>query len=412
MGPLLADRPASVQDALRPQSVPHSDVAPGGFACQGDSNGLISAYRASSTIQAEQPRPPERPNCHHGHARPGNINEILLRTLRSGFVIVEPRHPYGFGCRMFLCQMSQSGMKSAYVKSDRQPVSPASQATWPENCAAWSILRGGTLKNSLRTSLPAIAAALLLTGIGPSAPAPPRTETLYPQVLRTYPHDRQAFTQGLELVGSRLYESTGGTGTSDIRFGPLSGPATLKQPLDNSLFGEGITRTGAMLWQLTWKDGIAIQRSAATLTEQRRVTYSSEGWGVCHQPHRRRLLMSDGTSGLQIRDPSTFALLGTIDVLSEGSAVRGLNELECVGDDVYANVWPTDSIVRIDSRTGYATAHIDASSLLTPQERRDAQVLNGIAYRPETGTFLLTGKHWPKIFEVTFAPPGQAPRGR
>ncbi|WP_412075590.1 glutaminyl-peptide cyclotransferase [Streptomyces xanthophaeus] len=291
------------------------------------------------------------------------------------------------------------------MKSDRHWF-PGLTSDHSGELRAFSILRGGTLKISLRTSLPATVAALLLTGTGPSASAPPpRAEKLYPQVLQTYPHDRQAFTQGLEMAGSRLYESTGGIGTSDIRFGPLSGPATLKQPLESRLFGEGITRTGATLWQLTWRDGIAIQRSAATLKEQRRVTYSSEGWGICHQPHRRRLLMSDGTSGLQVRDPSTFALLDTMEVLSEGRTVRGLNELECVGDDVYANVWPTDSIVRIDSRTGHATAHIDASSLLTPQERRDAQLLNGIAYRPETGTFLLTGKYWPKIFEVTFARP-------
>ncbi|ALO13471.1 glutamine cyclotransferase [Streptomyces venezuelae] len=223
----------------------------------------------------------------------------------------------------------------------------------------------------------------------------------------TLPHDPRAFTQGLEFRGATLYESTGLIGQSSLRAGPPGKPPTRYVELPAPLFGEGITLTGAKLWQLTWRNGIAIERNPTTLAERRRVGYQGEGWGLCHQRHagRERLVMSDGTDRLTFRDPDTFTATGGINVRQNGERVTRLNELECTSDGfVYANVYPTDTILRIDPHTGTVTANIDASGLLTAPERRRAKQLNGIAAVPGTGTFLITGKLWPHMFEVTFVP--------
>ncbi|WP_311137511.1 glutaminyl-peptide cyclotransferase [Streptomyces sp. I6] len=212
------------------------------------------------------------------------------------------------------------------------------------------------------------------------------------------------------MAHGTLYEGTGIAGRSTISSGPPGAPPTRRARLPAQLFGEGITVTGATLWQLTWRDGIAIERDARTLAELRRVPYDREGWGICHQPHRGRLVTSDGSSRLDFRDPATLRRRGSVVVTLDGRPVDRLNELECVGDVVYANIWATDRIVRIDAGTGRVTGEITAPGLLSAAERRRADVLNGIAAVPGTGQFLLTGKWWPKMFRVRFvsAPhPGQ-----
>jgi glutamine cyclotransferase len=166
------------------------------------------------------------------------------------------------------------------------------------------------------------------------------------------------------------------------------------------MFGEGITVVGDKLWQLTYKDGIAIQRDKNTLAEVKRATYEGEGWGLCHDGSR--LVMSNGTDQLTFRDPDTFAQLGTVTVRATGDPVAMINELECTPDGIYANVWQTDTIIRIDPESGNVTASVDLADLLTPEERANADVLNGIAAVPGTGEFLVTGKNWPKIFRVKF----------
>jgi glutamine cyclotransferase len=249
--------------------------------------------------------------------------------------------------------------------------------------------------------------AALLGGCAASpapAEAPTEVEQLRVRVLESMPHDPAAFTQGLELSGGTLYEGTGLVGRSSVRAGPPGRPPTTTVTLPEPLFGEGITLVGQTLWQLTWRNGIAIQRDAATLTEQRRTEYSGEGWGLCHQPERGRLVMSDGSSRLTFRDPRSFAELGSVVVAAGGREYSRLNELECVGDEVYANIWQTDTIVRIDPRSGAVTAEIDASGLLDPAEREQADVLNGIAAYEGGNEFLLTGKLWPKMFRVNFVP--------
>lgn len=163
---------------------------------------------------------------------------------------------------------------------------------------------------------------------------------------------------------------------------------------------------GDRIWQLTWLEGTAIEWDRQQLTERSRVSYSGEGWGICYDQPRQRLVMSDGSATLTFRDPDTFEPTGSITVTRGGSSQRMLNELECVGDHVYANVWQTDEIVRIDLATGRVDAVVDASGLLPDHQRRAADVLNGIAAVPGTDTFLITGKLWPSAFTVKFVPAG------
>lgn len=228
--------------------------------------------------------------------------------------------------------------------------------------------------------------------------APPAPEKLKVRVVSTLPHDPAAFTQGLEFSGETLYEGTGLVGKSSMRAGPPGAAPSVRQDLPG-LFGEGITVLGPTAWQITWKDGVAIERDAKTLAELRRVTYTGEGWGLCHREDTGQLVMSDGSSKLTFRDPVTFAPTGTVEVGRDQ-----LNELECVGTSVYANVWQTDRILRIDAATGRVTGEIDASGLLDAAERGSADVLNGIAAVPGTDEFVLTGKLWPRMFRVKFVP--------
>lgn len=234
-------------------------------------------------------------------------------------------------------------------------------------------------------------------------------ERLRVEVVETLPHDPDAFTQGLEMAHGRLYESTGVSGRSAIGSGPPGAPPSRHERLAAPLFGEGMTVMGPTLWQLTWRDGVAIERDARTLTELRRVPYDGEGWGACHQSRHDRLVTSDGSSRLVFRDPGTLRRTGSVVVTLDGRRVDRLNELECVGDLVYANVWPTDRIVRIDAGSGRVTGEIAASGLIGAAERRRTDVLNGIAAIPETDQFLLTGKWWPKMFRVRFVPVSPAP---
>ncbi|MEV6910604.1 glutaminyl-peptide cyclotransferase [Amycolatopsis sp. NPDC051071] len=252
------------------------------------------------------------------------------------------------------------------------------------------------MRTLMTTSL--LLAALLGGCAAPpvSDAAPPSPAKLKVRVLSTLPHDPDAFTQGLEFAGETLYEGTGLVGKSSLRAGPAGATPTVRAELPG-LFGEGITVLGPTVWQITWQDGVAIERDAKTLAERGRVGYTGEGWGLCHREGTGQLVMSDGSSKLTFRDPVSFAPTGSVEVGRDR-----LNELECVGDSVYANVWQTDKILRIDAASGRVTGEIDASGLLTPEERRSTDVLNGIAAVPGTDEFLVTGKLWPKMFRVKF----------
>jgi glutamine cyclotransferase len=233
-------------------------------------------------------------------------------------------------------------------------------------------------------------------------PAARRVERLRVKVLQVLPHDPKAFTEGLEMADGTLYESTGLSGGSAVRAGPPGKPPTRRAALPAPLFGEGIALLGPTLWQLTWRDRIAIERDTRTLAELRRVPYPDDGWGACFQRARHRLVTSDGSARLTFRDPGTLAKTGGVAVTEGGRPVTNLNELECVGAAVYANVLFTEHILRIDPATGAVKATIDASGLLRGDELVPGSTLNGIAAVPGTDQFLITGKFWPKMFRVVF----------
>jgi glutaminyl-peptide cyclotransferase len=227
-----------------------------------------------------------------------------------------------------------------------------------------------------------------------------RAQTARPQVVASFPHDREAYTQGLLLHQGRFYESTGLVGRSTLRrVIPNTGEVEWRFTLAGNLFGEGLALVNDRFIQLTWQNNVAMIFDL-DFNRQGTFDYQGEGWGLCYDG--TRLVMSDGSSKLFFRNPQTFALLGEVSVTRGGSAVTRLNELECVGKLVYANVYQTDTIVRIDPANGQVLTTIDASGLLTPAEAAGVDVLNGIAFDDRTQHFFLTGKLWPKLFEVRF----------
>jgi len=198
-----------------------------------------------------------------------------------------------------------------------------------------------------------------------------------------------------------LYESAGLYGVSTLReVDPATGAVTRRIALDKKYFGEGLALVGDRLIQLTWREHTALVYRASDFSLLTQFSYDSEGWGLCDDG--ARIVMSDGTDTLYFRSRTTFAVTGTVHVTDNGKPLTQINELECVGGAVYANVWQTDTIVRIDPSTGAVAAEIDASGLLSADEARVADVLNGIAYDATSGTFLITGKNWPALFEVRF----------
>ena len=238
----------------------------------------------------------------------------------------------------------------------------------------------------------------------PSTTAPPLViQQLRVEVLERRPHDRSSFTEGLVIAEGKLYEGSGLRGESTLReVDARTGAVTRSISIDNKYFGEGIAVVDDRVIFLTWQEHTALVFRLSDFKQLTTFSYDTEGWGLCDDGSR--LVMSDGTNQLYFRDRSTFAVLGKVSVTMDGTPIDQLNELECVDGQVYANVWQTDTIVRIDPASGKVTAEIDASGLLTADEKRGTDVLNGIAYNPASKTFLLTGKYWPAMFEVRFVP--------
>lgn len=230
------------------------------------------------------------------------------------------------------------------------------------------------------------------------------------RVIQVLPHDTSAFTEGLEIAGGDLYESTGLHGSSAlVKRDPATFAQRQREQLPDELFGEGTTVVGDRVWQLTYRAGVAIQRDRASLRETGRARYDGgEGWGLCHQDSGAQrgagqLVSSNGTPQLTFRDPATFAAVRQVTAhLPGGRPVAGINELECAGGQVWANLYRSDHLVRLDPASGQVTADVDASGLLPPEQREHLDVLNGIAAVPGTDQFLLTGKEWPNAFRVEF----------
>lgn len=229
-------------------------------------------------------------------------------------------------------------------------------------------------------------------------------EQLVPQIVGKIPHDQQAFTQGLAIEGDQLYESTGLYGKSSVRHINLQTGKILKiVKLPSDFFAEGIAAFPSKLFLLSWKEHKAFVFDRHSLKWIKTLFYLGEGWGLCREGDH--LWMSNGTSKLTKRDSKNFSVLKTLHVQKEGRPVIFLNDLECDGKYLYANIWQKESIVRIDKESGKVTGVIDASHLLNDDEKarlNPDEVLNGIAYRSKTETFFVTGKGWPWVFEVRF----------
>ena len=225
------------------------------------------------------------------------------------------------------------------------------------------------------------------------------------RIVHVYPHDSKAFTQGLIFVHGFLYESTGLNGRSSLRKVDLSTGRVLKQfDVPTQYFAEGLTDWGGTLVQLTWtaKKGFVYDRATFALTQT--FSYAGEGWGLTHDD--TRLIMSDGTSYLRFLDPKTFRETMRINVSDEtGQAITNLNELEYIHGEIYANVWQSNKIARISPATGKVLGWIDLTAILANRERGGTDaVLNGIAYDAAGDRLFVTGKLWPKLFEIKVTP--------
>jgi glutaminyl-peptide cyclotransferase len=226
------------------------------------------------------------------------------------------------------------------------------------------------------------------------------------QVIKVFRHDSNAFTQGLEYADGLLYEGTGLNGRSSVRKVKLeTGEVLQRHDVPAQYFGEGITIWKNDLIQLTWQSEVAFVYDKATFQQRSQFKYGGEGWGLTHDG--TNLFMSDGTEWLRVLDPATFAERRRIRVTAVGEPLRRLNELEYVRGEILANIWTTDHIARISPESGRVLGYIDLSGLLDRNERPSDGVLNGIAYDAQRDRLFVTGKLWPKLFEIKLANKGR-----
>ncbi|MBN1936115.1 MAG: glutaminyl-peptide cyclotransferase [Anaerolineae bacterium] len=224
------------------------------------------------------------------------------------------------------------------------------------------------------------------------------------RVINTYPHDPDAFTQGLVYLDGLLYEGTGQHGASSLRQVELKTGQVLQQHnLPGEHFGEGIAVLNGKIYQLTWQSHVGFVYDLASFELLGQFAYPTEGWGLTHDG--QRLIMSDGTPTLYFLDPVSLERIGQIAVYDGENPVARLNELEYVNGEIWANVWQTDRIARIDPNSGQVLGWIDLTGLLAPEDRlQPVDVLNGIAYDAAGNRILVTGKWWPKLFEIEILP--------
>lgn len=249
-----------------------------------------------------------------------------------------------------------------------------------------------------------VAACALSVACAQPAPPPDAATPTQPAVfygytvVNSYPHDPSAFTQGLIFRDGFLFESTGRNGQSSVRKVRLeTGEVLLKRDVDQRYFAEGLTDWNDRLVQLTWESNIGFVYDLATFADRGTFPYTGEGWGLTHD--RDRLIMSDGTTRLRFLDPATFREQGRVEVKDGDRAIDDLNELEFIKGEVYANVWLTDRIAIVEPSSGRVTAWIDLTGLHEPV-RTGEDVLNGIAYDAAADRLFVTGKLWPRLFEI------------
>jgi len=255
-------------------------------------------------------------------------------------------------------------------------------------------------------TITAVVTGIILARNRESAPiwASRLTDQMSYEVINVYPSDAAAFTQGLIYLDGNLYESTGLYGQSSLRRVDLeSGEVLQKISLSSEDFGEGLTAWEDILVQLTWREGRGYVYDPEDFSLEKQFNYDTEGWGLTHDG--KQLIMSDGTSTLYFLDPQSFQVKDSVTVTYQGEEIVRLNELEYIHDEVYANIWQTDYIVRINPESGQVTGWIDLSGILPVEEyTHDTGVLNGIAYDPVTDRLFITGKRWPSIFEIKLIP--------
>ena len=249
----------------------------------------------------------------------------------------------------------------------------------------------------------ALYSALATIGaIAPAQGAPP-VESY--RVVKVYPHDANAFTQGLIYLDGFLYESTGVRGQSSLRKVKLETGEVIVQRRAGleSHFAEGLAEWKGQLFQLTWQSKVALVYDLASFAPRGTFTYSGEGWGLTRD--ERRFILSDGSNRLRFFDPATFREIGHVEVTDQGKPVVDLNELEYVNGQVWANVWHTDRIAKISPETGRVVGWIDLRGLMSGGFKLDSEaVLNGIAYDPTSKRLFVTGKLWPRLFEIQVIP--------
>jgi glutamine cyclotransferase len=249
---------------------------------------------------------------------------------------------------------------------------------------------------------------LVLPGAFAAGPACLDGDPVYGyEIVNAYPHDPSAFTQGLAYAGGRLYEGTGLQGRSALReVDPASGRVLRERRLAPELFGEGVTVLGERVFQLTWQSGLGLVYALEDFAPVARFAYAGEGWGLTHDG--RRLIMSDGSAQLRFIDPESLRETGRVTVRSAGRPVMRINELEYVGGEVWANLWLTEQVARIDPASGEVRGWIDLAGLspVPPESRGDA-VANGIAHDRDGGRLFFTGKLWPRLYELRIVPRGE-----
>ena len=224
------------------------------------------------------------------------------------------------------------------------------------------------------------------------------------EIVKTYPHDRKAFTQGLVFTDGRLFEGTGKKGESSLRRVELkSGRIEQIVPLDSALFGEGITILDGKIYQLTWQNRLGLIYDQKTFDSLGTFRYTGEGWGLTHDG--KRLILSDGTSTIRFLDTKTFEVVKRLKVRASNGPVDQLNELEFRKGEILANVWHTNRIARISPESGDVLGWIELTSLYPERQRQNREdVLNGVAYDEANDRLFVTGKNWPKIYEIEVVP--------
>ena len=275
---------------------------------------------------------------------------------------------------------------------------PGTDGTFRRSASKKPAMRAGTKRSVCPRFFWLLAAILSAIACSPS---PTSVAEYGYEVVHTYPHDPAAFTEGLFYLDGFLYESTGLEGQSSVRKVRLeTGEVVQKYDLPAQYFGEGIINWKDRLIQLTYRTQVGFVYDLKSFGLQRQFSYPGEGWALTQDG--KRILMSDGTPDIRFWNPETLQEIGRITVTDESYPVKNVNELEWIKGEIYANVWTTDRIIRIDPKSGKVVGHIDLTGLLDTRDRVEGQtdVLNGIAYDAKGDRIFVTGKRWPKLFEI------------